>query len=1248
MPEPTLHSPDVSGLRLTYPEALPISARRAEILDALRDNQVLIVAGETGSGKSTQLPKLCLEAGRGTNGLIGHTQPRRLAARTVAARVAEELGTELGDVVGYTVRFTDRVGERTRVRLMTDGILLAELPRDRLLTRYDTIIVDEAHERSLNIDFVLGYLTDLLPRRPDLKVIVTSATIDTERFAKHFDAPVIEVSGRSYPVEVRYRPPEQGTDQTDAVRAAVDELEAEGPGDILVFLSGEREIRDTAAALEEDGRPNTHVLPLYARLSAGEQQRVFRPHRGRRIILATNVAETSITVPGVRYVVDVGTARISRYNRRTKVQRLPIEPVSQASADQRAGRCGRVAPGICIRLYDEDDYLGRPEFTEPEILRTNLASVILRMADLGLGDVESFPFVDPPDSRAVSDAVALLVELGALRRDGGRGTGRGPVLTRLGRRMARLPVDPRFGRMILEAEANDCVREVLVITAALSIQDVRERPTGQEAEADELHARFTDPNSDFLTILNLWDHLDAERRARSANQFRKMCKAEHLHHVRVREWQDLVRQLREVTHEMGIARNTEPAHPDRIHRSLLAGLLSHVGTYDRRTRDHVGARQAHFAIAPGSALFKRTPRWVMAGELVETNRLWARMVARVDPSWIEPLAGHLVRRSYGQPVWDPERGAAVVHERVTLYGLPIVEGRTVQLGRVDRAAARAMFIQHALVEGDWRPPPGEASRFVEDNRRLLDEVRDLEERTRRRDLLVTDERLFAFFDDRLDESVVSARHFERWWAKVRRDRPDLLTFTLDDLVDPSAEPVDPESFPTTWRQGDVTLDLDYRFSPGDEDDGVTVEVPLTVLGRLAPVGFDWHVPGHRAELVTALLRSLPKAVRRRLVPIPERAAEVLAQISPADGPLADAVAARLASLTGEPVSAADMDLDQLPPHLRMRFAVVDPDAGGQVVAAGRDLEALQRRLAERTRGALAAASPGGLERSGVREWSFGTLPKVVELESGGHRIPAYPALVDEGDAVGVRVMATEADQRRAMVAGTRRLLLLAVPGARREVERRLRAVPALAAVPAGYPTPAGLADDCLAAAADRLVAARGGPAWDAESFARLEAAARDRLGKLAAGAAGEAAELVAAALALDQRLQATTAAVLQPAVDDMRVQVRRLVAPGFVSRSGLTRLRDLRRYLEGVRVRLDKVGARPERDRALTGQVQALERDYARTVAALPPERRADADVVDAGWLLEELRVSYFAQTLGTAVPVSERRVRRALAALEA
>ena len=1240
-------------LRLTYPEALPITAQRETVLAAIRDHQVVVVAGETGSGKSTQLPKLCLELGRGREGMIGHTQPRRLAARTVAARIAEELDTELGDVVGYKVRFTDQVSDGTMVKLMTDGVLLAELRSDPDLRRYDTIIVDEAHERSLNIDFLLGYLTDLLPRRPDLKVIVTSATIDTDRFARHFGAPVVEVSGRTYPVEIRYREPESG-DQVDAIRAAVDELSREGPGDILVFLSGQREIHDTARALAEDDRPNTEILPLYARLSAAEQQRAFKPHKGRRIVLATNVAETSITVPGVRYVVDTGTARISRYNRRTKLQRLPIEPVSQASANQRSGRCGRVAPGIAIRLYSEEDFESRPEFTEPEILRTNLASVILQMAELGLGDVESFPFIDPPDRRAVRDAVALLVELRALVPDQDRLT-----LTRDGRRMARLPVDPRFGRMLLAAAENGCLREVIVIVAGLSILDPRERPTDEEQKADQLHARFRVPGSDFLAYLRLWEHLTTEQRARTGNGFRRMCRAEYLNYVRVREWQDLVRQLREVARDLRLPRNdgATPAPPDAIHRALLAGLLSHVGMYDRVKGDYRGARQARFQVASRSALAKSSPAWLMAGELVETGRLWARTVARIDPSWIEPLAEHLVKRSYGEPTWSRRRGQAVVDEQVTLYGLPIVPRRSIAVERLDPDLARDLFVEHALVEGDWdddgRYP------FPEANRQVLDKARGLEARARRADLVVSEERLAALYAERLPDDVASTRAFDRWWRRATRAERDRLTFTLEDVLGVDADDVDTGGFPLTWTLpssagDDLVLDLSYVFEPGADDDGVTVHVPLVLLPRLTSAGVDWHVPGHRLELVTALIRGLPKAVRRELSPAHEKAREALDGIGPADGPLAEVLARRLSSLAGVRVAPADLDaaFGKLPRHLRMRFQV--EDAEGRVVGAGRDLDALAAALADRARRAVAAVAPRHLERSGLTEWPAGGLPRTVTADAGGVEVVAYPALVDEGATVAVRIATTPATQARWMWAGTRRLLLLAAPKARQQVVRRLQAptnLPPKDGVRALFPgqvrrdVQEALADDCVTAAADRLLAARGGPAWDDEGFERLRRAARERLAPLAVAAAGQAAAIVAAAATLEQRL-ASAPPALAEAYADMRSQLGDLVYPGFVAATGLARLPDLARYLEAIRLRLGKLRDRPDRDRELMATVRSLEDAYAEAVEALPPARRADDDVVEARWLLEELRVSLFAQKLGTPTPVSPRRLSTAIAAL--
>lgn len=862
---------------VSYPD-LPVSERRREIADAIRAHQVVVIAGETGSGKTTQLPKVCLEAGRGIRGTIGHTQPRRLAARTVAQRIADELGSPLGETVGYTVRFTDQVSDRTLIKLMTDGILLAEIQRDRRLLRYDTLILDEAHERSLNIDFLLGYLRALLPRRPDLKLIITSATIEPRRFSEHFaNAPVIEVSGRTYPVEIRYRPLEialpsataddpddpdheivrtETRDEVEAIVDAIAELEAEPPGDVLVFLSGEREIRDTAEALT--GLKHTEVLPLYARLPTAEQQKVFAPHTGRRVVLATNVAETSLTVPGIRYVVDPGNARISRYSRRLKVQRLPIEPISQASAAQRAGRCGRVAPGVCIRLYSEADFAARPRYTEPEILRTNLAAVLLQMAALQLGDIENFPFLDPPDRRSVRDGVQLLTELGAFDRQG--------AITERGRRLARLPVDPRLGRMILAAQTEGCVREMLVLAAALSIPDPRERPSDREEAARQKHARFADEHSDFMSYLNLWRYLREQRKELSGNQFRRLCRAEFLHYLRIREWQDLVGQLRGIAGELGITEESgEPADPARVHAALLAGLLSHVGMRREDSREFAGARNSRFVLAPGSVLSKRPPRWVVVAELVETTRLYGRTAARIQPEAVERVAGDLVQRSHSEPHWDPDRGEVMAYERVTLYGLPLVSRRRVGYARIDPVLARELFIRHALVEGDWHT----RHRFFADNARLRGELEELEERARRRDLVVGDDDVYALYDARIPADVVSARHFDAWWKKQRHQTPDLLTFTRADLL--RTEETGDADRPDSWRAGDVTLPLTYRFQPGAADDGVTVHVPIDVLARLGGDEFAWQVPALREELVTALIRSLPKDLRRNFVPAPDTA-----------------------------------------------------------------------------------------------------------------------------------------------------------------------------------------------------------------------------------------------------------------------------------------------------------------------------------------------------------------------------------------
>ncbi|RDG35037.1 ATP-dependent RNA helicase HrpA, partial [Streptomyces corynorhini] len=999
---------------VSYPEQLPVSQKKDTILEAIRDHQVVIVAGETGSGKTTQIPKICLELGRGVRGMIGHTQPRRIAARTVAERVADELDTPLGEAVGWKVRFTDQVNQdATFVKLMTDGILLAEIQTDRELLAYDTIIIDEAHERSLNIDFLLGYLAQLLPRRPDLKVVVTSATIDPERFSRHFgEAPIVEVSGRTYPVEVRYRPlleedgEEGDRDQITAIADAVDELQAEGPGDILVFLSGEREIRDTADALEKRKLRSTEILPLYARLSHAEQNRVFQRHSGRRVVLATNVAETSLTVPGIKYVIDPGTARISRYSHRTKVQRLPIERISQASANQRKGRCGRTSDGICIRLYAEDDFTSRPEFTDAEILRTNLASVILQMTAAGLGEIEKFPFIDPPDHRNIRDGVQLLQELGAFdaaQKDPKK------KLTPLGRKLSQLPVDPRLARMVIEADRNGCVREVMVIAAALSIQDPRERPAEKQTQADQQHARFKDETSDFLAFLNMWRYVREQQKTLSSSAFRRMCKSEYLNFLRIREWQDIYSQLRTVAKQLGIHLNEEDAGDQSVHVSLLAGLLSHIGMKDVKDagaeggrnstkNEYLGARSAKFAVFPGSALFKKPPRFIMSAELVETSRLWARVNAKVEPEWIEPLAGHLLKRTYSEPHWEKDMAAVMAYEKVTLYGVPIVAQRKVNFGRIDAEASRDLFIRHALVEGDWRTH----HQFFHDNRKLLGEVEELEHRARRRDILVDDETLFDFYDQRVPADVVSGAHFDAWWKARRRDEPELLDFERSMLINEKAGSVTKDDYPDSWRQGALKFRVTYQFEPGTDADGVTVHVPLQVLNQVTAEGFDWQIPGLREQVVVELIRSLPKPVRRHYVPAPNYAAAFLDRAVPLQEPLPVTLARELQRMVGVPVAADDFDLSRIPDHLKITFRIVDERR--RKVAEDKDLEALRLQLRPKARKALSQAAAataersGGeaIERTGLTDWTIGQLVRVFETRRAGQPVKAYPALVDQG------------------------------------------------------------------------------------------------------------------------------------------------------------------------------------------------------------------------------------------------------------
>ncbi|HET9731291.1 MAG TPA: ATP-dependent RNA helicase HrpA [Acidimicrobiales bacterium] len=1222
-----------------YPDDLPVTARVDELVEAVRNHQVVIVAGETGSGKTTQLPKVCLQAGRGVAGMIGHTQPRRLAARTVAERIAEELDRPIGTVVGYTVRFTDQVSDDTLVKVMTDGILLAEIRRDPMLGRYDTIIVDEAHERSLNIDFLLGYLHRLLPQRPDLRVIITSATIDTERFARHFGrAPVVEVSGRSYPVEVRYRPPrpdEDGTpvDQVQAVCEAVAELRGEGPGDVLVFLSGEREIRDTAEALRASEPPGTEILPLYARLSSAEQHRVFSAHQGRRVVLATNVAETSLTVPGIRYVVDAGTARISRYSTRTKVQRLPIEPISQASANQRAGRCGRLGPGVCIRLYSEEDFADRPEFTDPEILRTNLASVILQMAAVGLGEVASFPFLDPPDRRAVRDGITLLEELGALESTDGEG---GPRLTRIGRGLAQLPVDPRFARMVLEAGRLDCAHEVMIIAAALSIQDPRERPADKEQAAAEAHGRFRSPDSDFMSFVSLWHYLREAQRSLSSNQFRRLCRTEFLSYVRVREWHDVYSQLRSVAGDLGIRSSAAPAHPDQVHRALLTGLLSHIGMFDPVKKDYRGARNGRFWLWPGSGLARHPPRWVMVGELVETTRPWGRVAARIRPEWVEKAAPHLIRRTHGEPGWDPASGVVTVVERVHLFGLPIVAGRSVGLERIDREAARDIFLHRGLVEGDWDEVPD----FFARNRQLIQSVEELGERTRRRDVAVDDETVWRFYDARVPTDVTSGPRFRRWWARAGKETPALLDLTWEDVA-PDGTEVSPADYPDVWREGDFAAPLTYRFEPGADDDGVTAHVPLPLAERASGAGLDWQVPGFRVELVTALLRTLPKAVRRLVSPAPDHARRFTADRGPG-GRLGDALAGYVTATAGVMVSPEDFDLAAVPPYLRVTVAV--EDSRGRVLATGKDPAAVADLLRGHVRAAIARAA-GHVERSGETAWVFGTLPRLVEPSVGGHRLAGYPALVDEGASVGVRVFATPEGQERAMWAGTvRLLLLLTVAPPARHLDRVLdRATKlALAHSPAG--SAADVIRDCVAATVEALLAEEGGPVWDEERFAALRGSIASKLPERCAAVVRGAARVLSAASEIERRLDAIRAAALAEAVTDVSAQVAGLVAPGFVARAGVGRLADLERYLAAAGRRLDSLAASPARDAHRMRRLRNVEEAYETVVRRLPPERADEA--AELRWMIEELRVTLFAQSLAGKGGASEERILRALAAL--
>jgi ATP-dependent helicase HrpA len=1215
---------------IEYPPELPVAAHRDEICAAILANQVLILCGETGSGKTTQLPKICLQAGRGIAGVIGHTQPRRIAARTVAARIAAELKQPLGTTVGYKVRFQDRSRPEGLIKLMTDGILLAETQNDRRLEQYDTLIIDEAHERSLNIDFLLGYLSWLLPQRPDLKVIVTSATIDPERFARHFsNAPIINVSGRSFPVELRYRPvdldEEDETNEAEqsAILGAVDELWRDQSGDILIFLSGEREIRETSESLRKHHPHNCEILPLYSRLSQTEQERVFRPQGRRRIVLATNVAETSLTVPGIRAVIDTGVARVSRYSHRSRLQRLPIEKISRASANQRSGRCGRVGPGIAVRLYAEEDFAARPEFTEPEIHRTNLAAVILQMHALRLGDIEAFPFVEPPDGRFVRDGQRTLQELGALHDD--------TTLTPLGARLAKLPLDPRLGRILLAGAQEQCIVETAIIVAALSVPDPRDRPADRPGQADQKHALFRDEQSDFLSLLKLWTAAEEQKRHLSGARYRAWCKEHFLSYVRMSEWHDIHGQVVDtVKSELELKPNAQPAQYEQIHRALLAGLLSQV-CQRREQGEYLGARGTKVHIHPGSGQFKARPPWIVSAEQVETTRVYARMVARIDPLWVESVGDHLVQRQYFDPHWERRAARVAVSERTILFGLTLQSGRKTPYERIDPRAARELFIRHALAQLDY----DSKAPFYLHNLKLLEDAEYLQQKGRRVDLLVGEAELFEFFDARIPAHVASGAAFEVWRREAERSQPRLLFLSRDDITAQDEASVAASDFPDHLQAGPARLALQYRFEPGNEDDGVTALVPLHMLNQLAPAPFSWLVPGLFAAKVSALIRALPKPLRVHFVPVPEFAARVIPLLESGRGSLLVQLATALGRAAGVSIPADAFREELLPAHLRMNFALLDDS--NRVIDRSRSIAELQARhggLAQRNFAQLAQQA---LLHTGQRTWSFGSLPEVFAGQHEGQWLHGYPALLDEGATVGMRVYATQAEAQASQPRGLTRLLRLVLA---RDLKPLGKALPVTVQAELAYRTLGGANRDLREDLLDRTVASAclegQGDLRDAAAFEQRIALCRAGIATLAQDIGRCVQQALLAYLAIEPRL------VTVPATgrDDIRAQLARLLVPGFAATTPWDRLRELPRYLKAVAHRVEKAAQDPARDLKLSLEVAAVESRYWQAVAAEQGARPPAADAFR--WLLEEYRVSLFAQQLRTPVPVSAKRLAEA------
>ncbi|MBC8356089.1 MAG: ATP-dependent RNA helicase HrpA [Planctomycetes bacterium] len=1217
---------------------LPILARRDEIGNSIRDNQVVVICGETGSGKSTQLPKICLDIGRGISGLIGHTQPRRVAARTIAARLADELNSTIGEHVGFQIRFTDTTNPHTFIKLMTDGILLAETQGDRFLDRYDTIIIDEAHERSLNIDFLIGYLKNIVPKRRDLRVIITSATIDAQSFAAHFATqdvavPIIEVSGRTYPVEVRYRPPEtigeneETLSVPDQIAQAASELCKEGRGDILTFLPTERDILEVAKRLRSRafaGHEKVQILPLYGRLSIAEQNKAFKTTGQRRMVLATNVAESSLTVPGIRYVIDTGTARVSRYSPRSKVQRLPIESVSRASADQRKGRCGRVGPGICIRLFSEDDFSKRDQYTTPEIRRTNLAAVILRMLSLRLGAVDEFPFLDPPRTDAINDGYKTLFELGAVddRRR----------LTEIGKALSRLPIDPRIGRMILAADHEGCLNEMLVIASALEVQDARDRPVEKQKQADEAHSKFSHEDSDFLTYLTLWDFYHNLREKLSRSQVRKACQQSFLSDIRMREWQDVHRQLVRLASDNGLKVSTRRDDADSIHRALLCGLLSNVAMR-RDGVEYEGAGGTSFFVWPGSSSFNRKPKWIVAGELVETSRRYLRIVAPIQPNWIEPLAAHLVKRSYADPFWSRKSGTVLANEKVTLFGLTIVAGRRTPFGQHDPETARRLFIEHALVEGDFNSEP----KFLKHNRKLLADLQSMGAKSRAPDYLVGDGAQYAFYDEHLPEDCFDAASLNRWLKGASSEEAERLKMTLTDLMGES-NAHDSSAFPDQFNAGSLNLDIDYRFQPGDEDDGLTITVPKEGLQQLDSRRLEWLVPGRVEEKLTALIRSLPKAQRRSFIPAPDVARKAAEMMPFAEGDFLTVAAQTLSRIAGEPLSPHAFKLEKLPSHLRMNVRVVDES--GELLAEGRDLQELASEIGVESSENASVISDGEWERDGIKVWDFGELPETITIRRGDFVLEAYPSLVDAGDSVSLRLATTRAGADQKTHAGVRRLFCLAE---HRELKSQIHWLPdidQLQLCAATMNHSKDLREQLIELAAELAFMRGSALPGDANEFELARKHGRKELLVAAQDLAKVVAPLLKRYHEVKVKLGEARSAKIADSVADVKQQLALLTYDGFWTDTPWKWLTHYPRYLRAIHVRLEKLctggGAR---DRAAMEEVVPHQRRYDDFVVAYPSQRKSLMALQEYRWMLEEYRVSLFAQQHGTAIKVSPQRL---------